>query len=311
MLDQYLNSIHKLELNTLPEVRAYEKRLEETKEACAHLLNVINDVKLKFNPPGEDFETVKKMIVESSVQPSYRVSGQAWQALHARQYEEIRRLLDDHLRVPDIYGSGDLVGWQKVLDQAEERARELELWQEWDRQCTYKMDAAAQSLHVAESQREEPVRIRKANWEKVRDNAQSTLAILTYSESAASETNEVSRNILTIGILDPQKAPVPARSRKAKDIQEEGKRRKTLVEDWRYRSETQILALAEVLDRRGFPTQSEFANAVAQKDWERLDKLITRAREAGITSEEERKRVEVYARTLEEQRSKKKGWWPR
>ena len=311
MLDQYLNSIHKLELNTLPEVRAYEKRLEETKETCTNLLNVISDVKLKFNPPGEDFEAVKKMVVESSVQPSYRVNGQAWQALHAREYEEIRRLLDDHLRVPDIYGSGDLVGWQKVLDQAEERAHELELWREWDRLCSYKMDAAAQSLHVAESQREEPVRIRKANWEKVRDNAQSTLELLTYSESAGSESNEVSRNMLTVGILDPQKVPVPARSRKAKDIQEEGKRRKILVEDWRYRSETQILALAEVLDRRGFPTQREFADAVAQKDWERLDKLITRAREAGITSEDERKRVEVYARILEEQRNKKKGWWPR
>jgi hypothetical protein len=309
-LEQYQASIRKLDLSNLPEVSSYEKRLEETKEVYAHLLRIINDVKNQFSR-AENFSEVKKIIVESSVQPSYRANDQAWQAVHVREYDNIRRQLDDRLRVPDVYGKSDLVGWQKVLEQAEERGGELELWLDWDRECAYKMDAASQAVTQAEAENNAPTRDKKANWEKVRDTAQAVLAGLTYSEGTVLDAEGATHSVLVVGARDAYGNPLPSRSQNAKRFQEEGKRRMVLADGWLHTAETQLSALNDVLKRRGFPTQREFADAVAHKDWNSLEKLLARAREAGVTDDDERKRVDVYARTLEKQRQQKKGWWPR
>jgi hypothetical protein len=309
-LEQYQASIRKLELNTLPEVRAYDRRLDETKEVHAHLLQIISEVKQKFSR-DEDFATVKKMIVEGSVQSSYRTDDQAWQAVHVHEYDDIRRLLDDRMRVPDVYGNSDLVGWEKVLEQAEERAQELELWQAWDKQCEYKMDTAEKAFTLAESHREDPIRIRKSNWEKVRETAQVIIEALAYLEEIQSEAGGDARSVLIVGVRDVRDIPVPARSRRTKEILAEGKRRRGVADDWLHKSETQISVLNDLLERRSFPTPREFADAVAQKDWDRLEKLLVRAREAGITDDDERRRVEVHARLLEQQRTVTSTWWKR
>jgi hypothetical protein len=311
VLEQYQSTIRKLELNTLPDVRAYDKRLEETQEVYNNILRIVSEVKKKFSQE-EDFAGVKKLLVEGSVQASYRANEEAWQSVHSREYEDIRRLLDDRLRVPDVYGDSDLVGWQRVLEQAEQRAGELELWQNWAKQCEYKMDAASQAFSQAESERDTGHRIRKTNWEKARDAARSALEVLAYSEKMGEDAaTAISRPAFIVGARDARDLPVPSRSRKAKELLEEGKARKEFADGWLHKAETQISALNDLLERRGFPAQTEFSDAVAQKDWERLEKLLARAREAGITDEDERKRVDTYARVLEQQRQQKEVWWKR
>ncbi len=311
VLEQYQSTIRKLELNTLPDVRAYEKRLEETQEVYNNILQITSEIKKKFSQE-EDFAGVKKLLVEGSVQASYRANEQAWQSVHSREYEEIRRLLDDRLRVPDVYGDSDLMGWQRVLEQAEQRANELEIWQNWAKQCEYRMEAASQAFTQAESERDAGIRIRKSNWEKARDAARAALDALTYSEKTGEDTTTTdSHSAHIVGARDSHNIPILSRSRRAKELLEEGKQRKEFADSWLHKAETQISALNDLLERRGFPTQTEFSDAVAQKDWERLEKLLVRAREAGITDEDERKRVDTYARVLEQQRQPKKGgWWP-
>lgn len=311
VLEQFQSSIRKLELNNMSEAKTFENRLEETQDVYRHLLQITSKVKQKFSRE-EDFADVKKLLVEGSVQPSYRANEQPWQAIHNREYEEIRRLLDDRLRVPDVYGNSDLVGWKSVLEQAELRAFELEIWENWDKQCAFRMDDAAQAVERAKAEQNAGIRIRKANWEKARDATQAALALLTHPESAE-ENDANSRTVYVVGVRDARDIPVPSRSQKTKELLEEGKRRKGIADGWLHDAETQISALKDVLEKRGFPTQMEFSDAVSQKDWDRLEKLLARAREAGITSEDERKRVDTYARVLEQQRQSKRkgGWWPR
>jgi hypothetical protein len=174
------------------------------------------------------------------------------------------------------------------------------------------MDAASQAFSQAESERDTGHRIRKTNWEKARDAARSALEVLAYSEKMGEDAaTAISRPAFIVGARDARDLPVPSRSRKAKELLEEGKARKEFADGWLHKAETQISALNDLLERRGFPAQTEFSDAVAQKDWERLEKLLARAREAGITDEDERKRVDTYARVLEQQRQQKEVWWKR
>ncbi len=317
VLEQYQSTIRKLELNTLPDVRAYEKRLEETQEVYNNILRIVSEVKKKFSQE-EDFAGVKKLLVEGSVQASYRANEEAWQSVHSREYEDIRRLLDDRLRVPDIYGDSDLVGWQIVSDQSEIRARELELWENWDKQCEYKMETTSQAVKQAESESDFGTRIRKSNWEKARDATQAALGLVAYSETAGEEADTTnSPTMLIVGARDVCNVAIPSRSQKARELLKEGKRRKGILDEWLHNAEKQISVLENMLDRHGFPTEQEFSEATKQKDWDRLEKLLDRVREAGITNDSERKRVETYARVFEQQHKgkqqstqKKGGWWP-
>jgi serine/threonine protein kinase len=308
ILQQYLARINKLELSGMQEVRAFDRRLSETFETYTYVLDMIGQVRQKFNVE-EDFDFVKNRILGSHVQPPFRQNNQTWQVVHAREYEEIRTILDERLRVPDVYGSGDLVGWNDVLEQAEERKKELEQWREWDRQCEYKMDAAAEAVKVTENHPVDlPTRVKKMDWEKVLATAQSAAAALTYTRDEKFvdplDEKEKVRVVQIVGV------PIPVRSQSMKSIEEEGRRRKLAVDEWIHMAKTKIDALQAVLERRGFPTAEEFQSATSSNDWDHLEKILARAREAGITSEEERKRVETYSRVLEQMRKgkQKKGF---
>jgi hypothetical protein len=309
ILKQYLVRIRKLELDDMQEVIAFDKRLSETQEAYQYLLEVIGQIRRKFSVE-EDFGFVKDEIVKNKVQPPYRENNQTWQVVHAREYEELRRSLDDRVHVPDVYGRSDLVGWQKVLEQAEEREKELELWQEWDKKCEKHMDTAGRAVKITETQPVDmPTRNKKMDWEKVLETAQSAISALTYPQEEKftdpSDGLEKTRTAFVVGVRDIRDVPVPIRSRAVKNLEEEGKRRKSIADQWIHTAETQIEALQAVLDKRGFPSADEFKNATSQSDWDRLESLLARAREAGITNENERLQVATYAKVLEQKRREK------
>ncbi|MBK6647479.1 MAG: hypothetical protein IPG44_17325 [Anaerolineales bacterium] len=292
ILKQYLVRINKLDLNEMPEVRAFDKRLSETQEAYHYLLNVIGQIRHKFSVE-EDFGFVKDEIVKNKVQPPYRENTQAWQIIHAKEYEYIHSLLDDRVRVPDVYGRNDLVGWQKALEQAEEREKELELWQEWERKCYQNMDSAERAVKVTETQPVDmPTRNKKMDWEKVLEAAQLAISALTYPQvekfTDLSDAQEKTRTTLVVGVRDIRDVPVPVRSKAVKNLEEDGKRRKSIADQWVHTAQTQIEALQAILDKRGFPSADEFKTATSQSDWDPPRKFVGARREAGITNENER-----------------------
>jgi hypothetical protein len=299
-LEQQKAAMRKLGLPMVPEVRAFERRLAEYQEAYELLINAIREIKEAFTV-REDFALAKQHIIETSALPDVRKNNERWQVIHAREYEAMRRVVGERLRIADVYGGSDIVGWNQVLEQAESRAAELERWQEWDRQSARRLDLAAKALENAEACKDEPHRIRLAAWEKVRDRAREALESLTFARGDDSEHQSLDREVGVPGL--------EARSRKAKEILEEGKRRKIIAEEWLNRAEIEISALNDLLAQRGFPTEREFSEATAQRDWARLERLLARAREAGITNEDEKKRVEIYTRVLNENKNKKKGWF--
>lgn len=305
-LERQRNAIRKLGLTAMPEVRAFERRLDETREAQMLLMKAIAEIKNSFtardkDEKKEDFALVKRRIIETSALPDLRENGERWQAVHARDYDDMRRTLSDRLRIPDVYGGNDMVGWSAVQEQAESRAAELERWQEWDRQCAHRLDLAAKALQTADSCKDDPHRIKLSVWKKVHDSAHEALQLITFTLETSEETQPVARVVGIPGL--------ESRSRQAKDVLEEGKRRKVIAEDWLNRAEIEIDALKDLIEKRGFPTEREFSEATTQKDWLRLEKLLARAREAGITNETEQKRVDIYTRVLNDNKDKK-SWWP-
>lgn len=317
ILQQYFERVRKLELNGMQEVHSFERRLSETQESYQYLLDIIGQIRQKFSV-DEDFVFVMNRILESKVQPPYRKNNQTWQIIHAREYEDMRVLLNERMRVPDVYGRSDLVGWQKVLEQAEEREKELGLWREWDKTCARYMDIAERDVKITRAHPSDlPTRVKKIDWEKGLETARAAISALTYPKEEKFtdpvDGQEKTREMLVIGTRDIRDIAVPIRSRAVKDIQEAGKHRKEIADQWVYAAEMQIDALQAVLEQRGFPTAEEFKNATFQSDWDRLEGLLTRAREAGVTNASEQNRVATYAKVLENERKKqnKKSWWSR
>jgi hypothetical protein len=114
-----------------------------------------------------------------------------------------------------------------------------------------------------------------------------------------------------VGVRDIRDVPVPIRSKAVKNLEEDGKQRKSAADQWVHTAETQIEALQAILDKRGFPSADEFKSATSQSDWDRLESLLVRAREAGVTNENERLQVATYAKVLEQKRQEQQSgtWW--
>ncbi len=299
-LDQARDRITKLELRTLLEARAFERRLDESKEVYSNLMNTIAAVRHHFR--NDEFEEVERLIKETSEQSTLRANGDQWQVIFGNAYREIRQLFGIRLRIPDPYGKGDLVGWEAVQEQARERATELEKWREWQKELSYRMEAAEKARNTAEEhQPETPLRHKKMAWERVLD---ATAQVLSFRRIDGDGN-------VQIGPIDPHGNPIPIRSRRAREIYEESKKWLEVAQDWHNQAKLQIETLEDLLERRGFPTEAEFAEAVRQNDPFGLEKLLERARQAGVMDETERKRVETYARVLERMRQskQKKRFW--
>lgn len=294
-LENHWEHIMRLELHTLPEARAFEKRLDETKEIYSLIARTIGEVKKRFG--NEEYEEVVRLIVERAEQPALRANGQPWGAVYGAEYKEIYRLLGERLRIPNVYGEGELVGWEDVLHEAQVRVSNLELWQSWQKQASYKMEKLEAALRQTEAHLPStPLRQKQADWERVLSAAQDAISLLK-------STSE--NGVTWIGPLDDQKQIVPVRSKISRRIQNEARQWLEFAQEWLKNAEIELENLGHQLQQAGFPSEAEFADAVKYKDSARLEKLLERARQAGITNETERKRVETYARVLEQWKQEK------
>lgn len=306
IFEQYRVRIHNLELHPMQEVWTFERRLSETLDIYHSLLGVIEEVRQKFIIE-EDFSSVIDTILASQVPVSFHKNGETWQVISTSEFRDIRQLLEFRLHLPDVYGGPDHVGWESVLNAAKQRQHELELWSEWERECARRMDAASRAVNVAEAHSADvPTRIKKQDWDKVLEATRSAISILAYQQDqtfpGVSDREQQTNAGLTVGARDKDNLPVPVRSKAAKSIEEEGQRRKKTADLWVRTAQVKIEGLQAVLDQRGFPSAEELKDATQRGDWEHLENLLMRAREAGITNESERMRIETYARVLDQKR---------
>lgn len=319
-LETIKTAMDNLGLNGLPEVAAFRNRFNEIQEIYNLLLDVLQAVKRAFSIT-EDYEEVRRLARESQTQPSITRSGHPWKAIQQPEYEQIRLRFNNRLRVTDVYGEGEIIGWDMVEQAAAQRAAEVEMWSKWDKDCAFKMDAAWQALQIAQAQTEDvPHRLRRAKWDEVFKAAEAALRLLHTQVSTPAEQDLATQPNLPeesaspraqeyLGPLYPNQQPVPVRSKAARDFQKEGKSRAETAAQWRHQAETQILIFDGILADQGFPTPEEFSSAASQKDLARLERLVARAEAAGMVNEEERKRVYTYKLTLErlkEEKNKKK-----
>lgn len=319
-LETIKTAMDNLGLNGLPEVAAFRNRFNEIQEIYNLLLDVLQAVKRAFSVT-EEYEEVRRLVRESQTQPSTTRNGHPWKAIQQPEYEQIRLRFNNRLRVTDVYGAGEIIGWDMVEQEAEQRAAEVEMWNKWDKDCAFKMDAAWQALQIAQAQPEDaPHRLRRAKWDEVLKASEAALQLLRAQVSPSAgqdpdtqpnppEANGAPHPQEYLGPLYPNQQPVPVRSKAARDFQKEGKSRAETAAQWRHQAETQILIFDGILADQGFPTPEEFSSAASQKDLARLERLIARAEAAGTVNEEERKRVHTYQLTLErlkEEKNKKK-----
>ena len=310
-LEKYARQYSQLELSDMQEVHTFEKRLAEWKEIRGVMVKEIKEIKDKF-VKEEAFEDILTRLRRLTGMPGLRANGQPWQSLQQRDYDEIRHFMSGQLRIHDLYEE-ELAGWEAVEAASVMRQKELELWQEWDKSCVLGMDdmynAVKAILHytrvlpptselmtivpddlrmlgIAESKPDAevpPIRLKNRDWNKIAAAAQAAIDAL-------------------IVVPKDGDAPVLIHSQKAKSLQAEGKRRLRIAEIWLREAQKQIAVLDDLLKEQGFPSAQEFKEAVDQQDWDRLERLLARARAAGTLDLQEQKQMTVYSQVLEEAR---------
>lgn len=267
------------------EVLAFRARLDEVKEVHKMMSEAISRIREMFLRE-ENFEGVQQEILTLSNLPATRPGGGPWQTIRAKEYRHIRESLSTHLRIVDPSTGQEIVGWDEVKRQAIERAEELQRCIEWGKRCGYLLDKLQQSLAHADSSQDMPYRISLRDWEEVKSLIQQALEVLK---------------------APPVSSP---RSRKIREILEEGRRHQSELEQNLQRAEDEIQRLQKLLEREPFPTPEELNEAASRKDWTRLERLLSRAEQAGALTPEEERRIRVYRQVLEEETrpSKRKGF---
>jgi len=276
-IENYSRQIGRLELGGMQEVQDFDRRLAEWKEIRTYLLREIDEIEKKFSPE-EAFDEVNIRITRAKSLPKFRQDGRPWEKIYQPDYDAIHELMNATLRVNDLYSAGELVGWQAVAKAAVDRQEELEHWLDWDKQCHFAMDDLVQAGAITGTHTPEtPYSFRKRDWENQAAAAQSTLQLLSTGLKAEGKVVDV-------------------HSGKAEAILNSNKARQTGAEDALREAKRQL----ELIEAKGihFPTPAEFNDAVAQKDWYRLESLLERARAAGTTDPKELKQVDVYSKVL-------------
>ncbi|MBM4424663.1 MAG: hypothetical protein FJ030_14970 [Chloroflexi bacterium] len=274
-----------------PEVANFNERLSEFKEMHSHFVSKTAEIKQLFTKE-ENFGAVVTAVRQLKGRPDLRPNKQTWHQIDQIWFRYIRRGMCERLRIIDVYGGGqDLVGWGDVEQAAEARGAELEAWGEWDAACVRLMESAdskwnATLSHSAETQ----VIQRQTDWEAVKSAASAAIQKLEAGPRRGDQLALV-------------------HSGKAKEHSEEGRKRLVFARQWLEKAEIESAGIDEYLKQRGFPTPEEFDGAVKQNDWDRLERLLARARTVGAANDIERKRMATYEKTLQDGRKQKPGGW--
>ncbi len=283
-LEQILLQIGALNLQAMPEVQNYEKQLQEWKDVRQIIMEEIEKIEKKFTLE-EDFAEVGVLLTRLISLPKLRPDGQPWERINQQKYATIHSWMADFLRVNDLYSEGELIGWDTVGSVARERQEDLECWTAWDKECALKVEDMRLAGEVtAKHTPSTDLRVRKRDLENLIKAAQEAIDLLKAGPLVNSQV-------------------VPVNSKKSSIIQESNKKRLGAAES-ALREARLLLENVNQNPDSIFPTAEEFSDAVVQKDWDRLERLLERAQKAGTLDPQEQKQVTVYLKVLSDARQK-------
>ena len=292
-LDQGLVQIQQLGLAEMTEVQQLETRLLEWKDIYIYLDREIATIKEKFISQ-EDFSDVAIRLTRLTERPIERTNKQSWKQLQQKDYKDIYRIQGDRLRIVDIFGNADLIGWEQVKQEAIQRGDEFQPWLEWEKESATLMDRCSDAVKRTESHTvTTTLHKTQADWQAVLDAAQAALASLEAG---------------------PQKngQPIPVRSLKTKKIKVEGELRCDLVRKWIVQANSQIASIDANLNdpSQRMPTNEEFRDTAYRQDWNKLEQLLQRAQRVGAQRDDEQQRIRTYQAILDQARkqSQKKSF---
>jgi hypothetical protein len=290
-LEQKSREIQQTGFTAMLEVQNFDQRLEEWKEMHGYLGRKLAQIKEKFQGKEETKDGKKMEIPEDfigalddlrrlRVRPDTRANNRPWRQIQQADYEAIRQVLSDRLRIEDIFGEGSIVGWEAAEQASLERGQELETWKQWDAECARLMDGGSQAMAATQAHEQTTTQVKKR---------QDWLAVQTAAQKAF---DAVSAGPQRDGVR------VPIRSNAARKLNAEGMRRKEIAQRW-------LSAPVPVSDP--FPTPAELNNAVKMKDCNHLARLLERARIVGASNEDEERRMKNYSRVFDEMCGKGTG----
>jgi serine/threonine protein kinase len=282
-------------LTRIPDFYRFERRLQEWQRIHTYILEQIEELNRLFNG-DEDFDNSIVLLRRLTSRPDTGSGGTTWQQLEHSDYEQILKIMNGHFRIVNIYGDGDdLVGPDDIEAEAIQRHQQLETWIGWDKECQRKMEMAENALRLVEKYKPGgdavPYRHQERDWGIVEEKAVQVVKLL---KSEPQEDGNV----------------LPIRSYKAKEIQKEGLRRLEIAEEWYHAAMQALTVINEILKVKGLPSEEELNNTASQKDWVRLERLLTQAEQAGLVDDVEERRIAVFKLVLRnaKEQNKKSIW---
>lgn len=283
MLAQGLTS-----LTLIPDVKEFDQKVGETKEAYEHIKKQTVLIKQAFDV-AEDFTQAVDLLRRLSTRPS-----EAWQVVSQMQYEDILKQMDDQFRVSNIYGGGKtLAGHAEITEEALRRDQQFEVWSAWERTTEMeRLEALEMTIKVVNKYEllssDVPINHQRRDWEKILVNAQAALDALSTPP-----------DLMRDRIL----------SKKALEIFDNSKAHIKLAEKWKHTAEQSIQTLSQ---KPGFPSPEEFNTIAKMNNPEALKNLIIQAERAGALAPDEIKRLDGYNliyKNMLEASQKQKSWW--
>ena len=282
LIEKY-QAIQAVELTRIPDFYRFERRLKEWQKIHAYLHEQIKTLKQLLNVE-ENYEKMIELLHRLTSRPDAESGGMDWQQLQHSDYEQILKIMDGNFRLVNIYGDGkDLVGRTDIEAEIIRRQQQLELWVDWDKGCQRIMELTQDAIsHVEKYEpgaETVPYRHQHRDWSSVEEKAGQAVRLL---KSEPQENGEV----------------LPTFSEKSGKIRKEGLRRLEIVEGWYHYAKQALHVINEILKVKGFPSEEELNNTASQKDWVRLERLLTQAEQAGLLDEIEVKRIAVFKHVL-------------
>jgi serine/threonine protein kinase len=298
VIDEKLQAMNAIGLDGIPDLSQFDRKLQEWKDIHTYLIDQIQHLKELFSI-DEDFDGAVALLRRLSSRPDLRPSGQSWQSVQQKEYKQILNVMDHQFRVVNLYGDDqDLIGRQAIETECRKRSQQLNLWLAWDKECLQKMEDARNAVQIVEKYKlgatDVPLLRQRQEYQSVQTKSQVALDVLNAFPEP----------------INPDDPDSLALSGKVRKIQQEGKKRRESAERWNKLAIQGLNVLAHDLDGL-VPTEEQFKDAVALRDWDRLERLLGQADRAGTLTDIDRKRVEVYRRVLqaERQRQQEKRSW--
>ena len=274
-------NVQALPFLSMPEILVFGKRLVTWKKACEILNKIIDQIDTLFCADEKFGEAADKCGGTHHLPANLAADG-----LSADDWRVIRELKSKQLKFADIHvdnGSGNLCGWDQVEVAAKERGDQLEAWEKWAKRCERVYKEARKSWDDAtEAQFLGTLIERRDRWRGAQNNADNALKEMRPEGRPRNNAN-----------------PVPALSKKAKDIRLRVNDKLPGVEEWAVKSGEEISGLDKQIEDPA-PRLGDAARFSSQRNWPAVLKLVEEAKKIGYVDNNEGEKWKHHQKLAED-----------